>query len=96
MGELISIGDPAFPPPAPEDLQPVRLLRRWSSTPPPHSEILQLWHFWPDLRRQTLADCLAAVRESPAYVLGTFERRQARWWQIMAEQSGLQLHIEHL
>jgi hypothetical protein len=90
----ISIGDPPLPSPTAEDLQQVRLVRRWSSTSPPHLEILQLWHFWPALEQQTLAACLAAVLGTSVYVLGTFERRHARWWQIMANQRGLELQIE--
>ncbi|MDB6058006.1 MAG: hypothetical protein JWO95_1850 [Verrucomicrobiales bacterium] len=96
MTELSSIGDPPLPPPTAEDLQHVLLVRRWSGTPPPHSEILQLWHFWPELQKQTLAECLTLVRDTSVYVLGTFERRRARWWQIMAERRGLELQIEDL
>jgi hypothetical protein len=96
VNERIGIGDPALPPPTAEDSQQVRLVRRWSSTPPPHSEILELWHFWPELQQQTLAAYLAVVRDTSVYVLGTFERRHARWWQITAEQRGLELQIEDL
>ncbi|MDB6121077.1 MAG: hypothetical protein JWQ71_70 [Pedosphaera sp.] len=96
VSEPIGIGDPALPPPTAEDLQQVRLVRQWSNTPPRHSEILQLWHFWPELQQQTLAACLVVVRDTSVYVLGTFERRQARWWQIMTQERGLELQIEDL
>lgn len=96
MSELTSIGDPPLPQPTAEDLQRVRLVWRWSSSPPPHAEILKLWHFWPELQKQTLAACRVLLRDTSVYVLGTFERRQARRWQIIAEQHGLNLEIEDL
>ena len=96
MDDFIGISDPAPPPLTEKDLQQVRLVRWWSSTPPPHAEILQLWHFWPALQQQTLAACLAHVRQTSPYVLGTFERYRARWWQIMAEERGVELQLEEL
>ena len=81
-------------PTRPEDLERVRLIRRWSRFPPPHPEILALWHFWPALQSQPLTKCLETVRQSPIYLLGLFERRQARWWQIQAEERGIVLEIE--
>lgn len=89
-------GTPVLPPLTARDLQPVRLVRRWSSTPPPHAEIRQLWHFWPELKQLNLPACFALVRSSSTYVLGTLQRYEARWWQIRAEEQGLELQIEEL
>jgi hypothetical protein len=93
-----SILDPPGDPPPPrlksEDLEIVRLVRRWSSVPPPYAEILQLWHFWPQLSNQSLGACLEAVRRSPTYTLGIMDRWHARWWQLRAQEHGLVLMIE--
>lgn len=80
----------------PEDLEPVRLLRRWSIFPPPNNEILSLWHFWPALKDLPLTACARSLQFSPVFLLGIFERRKARWWQIMAEKQGIILEIEEV
>ncbi len=80
-----------------KDLQQVRLVRRWSSNPTATCRDSTALAFLASrLQQRTLAGGLAQLRQTSPYVLGTFERYRARWWQIIAEERGIELQIEEL
>lgn len=88
------IADPAPPDLTAEDLEAVNLVCRWKTVPPPHADVLQLWHFWPAASELPLGTFFDQVRNVPVYRLATLPRHQAKWWRIMAAEKGAALEIE--